>query len=325
MKLVDLHCPWFWQYAGETTILDASRKMPRPQQARMEGYLQAVLQAVLVCARPDWETRPDPFAELANLITRYESEFSGRLLIGPDDLARRASAPRDRLCYGVIAVGGLGAIIRETGDLPALARLFDRGARVFLLADPWPGRAGPDPLFDHGGLTTLGRDTLSALASLPDGEGGGRPILDLARLSLTSITQVLDWYRSSAERASRLPMMLGTLALDDPLLGESESLAGLRALGCVIGLEPGPDQGQGTNPLKHAIDTLAELPYLGVTGARGIAVGANLLGAKSVPAELAHPSAILDWLKTNFDPQTALELAQGAALRVLDRGCTIGI
>ena len=59
--------------------------------------LSATSAAVPSCYRraADWARQADPWAALGALIARVEAEFSGRLLIGPDDHARWGQVSRD--------------------------------------------------------------------------------------------------------------------------------------------------------------------------------------------------------------------------------------
>ena len=102
MRLIDLHCNWLWQYATETTLFDPA---VYPEVAgrlkQLDGYLLGTAATVLSCSRKpeDWAREADPWHSLGELITRYEAEFTGRLLIGPDDVG--AGAPSRRtVCAG---------------------------------------------------------------------------------------------------------------------------------------------------------------------------------------------------------------------------------
>src|SRR5436305_9674385 len=131
-RLIDLHTDWLLQYAPETTTFgpglyeEVARRL-----GQADGYLQGTSAAVLSCYRraEDWARQADPWAALGQLIARLEAEFPGRLLIGPDDLARCLD-DRDGLCWGVIGIEGFDALVRAPADLARLPGLFARGVRL---------------------------------------------------------------------------------------------------------------------------------------------------------------------------------------------------
>ena len=133
MRLIDLHVDWLLQYAGETTVFDpACYAGVNERLGQIQGYLQDTSAAVLACYRraDDWARHlANPWAALDELITRAEAEFPGRLLVGPDDLARWNAEP-DGLCWGILGVEGFDPLIRAPDDLGHLAGLFERGVRV---------------------------------------------------------------------------------------------------------------------------------------------------------------------------------------------------
>ena len=170
-RLIDLHCDWLLQYAGETTDFDPGFI---PESAaclgQAEGYLQGASASVIACYRDagDWARHPDPWLALGSLIARIEAEFPGRLLIGPDDFARWRDDP-EGLCWGVIGVEGFDALIRTPADLDRLARLFERGVRVFQpVYTATSLLAGSASSGDDRGLTDLGRAFLDTLAGSCD-------------------------------------------------------------------------------------------------------------------------------------------------------------
>ena len=171
-RLIDLHCAWLWQYATETTLFDPSRYVEVPQRlGRLDGYLQGTALTVLSCQRKpeDWERQGDPWSSLAALVSAYEAEFAGRLLIAPDDVARWCAEPADGLCWGTLGVAGFDFLIREPADLDHLPVLFERGVRVFQLAASAASLlAGTADTGDDRGLTDLGRAFLARLDELSE-------------------------------------------------------------------------------------------------------------------------------------------------------------
>lgn len=321
MRLVDLHCNWLLQYAGETTFLEPSSPVAAARLARLEGYLQSVAVTVLVCAPTDRAAHADRWQALGTMITRYEAEFAGRLLIEPDDLARHDESLRQGgLCFGVLGVGGLDRLVREAGDLDALARVFDRGVRVFqLVKGPGGSLAGSSEPGDDRGLCPLGRDCLARLAGLAVGHAGPRAIIDLSGMSSNATSQTLDWLNEDPNRAQRLPVIWGRGGLSDLGIAMPDNLLRLRAIGGVIGLSPGLPHHESPEALKRAIETIAEVPFLGQPGYQGIAVGADLFGLEQTLPGLENAPRIASWLAKNFDREAALELGRGAGMGVLLR------
>src|SRR4051794_17599820 len=129
MRLIDLHTDWLLQYATETTVFDpALYERARGRVGQSEGYLQGTWAAVVSCYRSadDWATRRDPWDALGALLARVEAEFPGRLLIGPEDVARWLDDPGG-LCWALIGVEGFDALVRGPDDLDRLPGLFERG------------------------------------------------------------------------------------------------------------------------------------------------------------------------------------------------------
>src|SRR5262245_61494730 len=109
MRLVDLHCDWLRQYATETTLYPDGLYAEIPARVeRLDGYLLGTSLAVLACGRKpkDWSSRPDPWGALGPMIARYESEFAGRILRDPAEVARWKTSPADGMCWGVLGVAG---------------------------------------------------------------------------------------------------------------------------------------------------------------------------------------------------------------------------
>ena len=116
---------------------------PRPTRTyvtrldQVDGYLTGTGIAVLTCGRRagDWTQQPDAWKTLGEMIARYEAEFSGRLLIGPDDVTRWSAEPPDGIGWGILGIEGFDALVRASDDLDRLPGLFRRGVRVFQLVE----------------------------------------------------------------------------------------------------------------------------------------------------------------------------------------------
>ncbi len=176
-RLIDLHCDWLLQYAQETTLYDPAHYPWVPGRiAQTEGYLGTTRAAILSCYRAadDWAAQADPWRALAELITRIEAEFSGRLLIDRDDWRRWQDDEPDGLTWGLIGIEGFDCLIREVGDLDRLSGLFERGVRLFQPVYGASSRLGgsAEPGDDRG-LTDLGRAFLQVLFDLVPSERGG--------------------------------------------------------------------------------------------------------------------------------------------------------
>lgn len=322
-RLIDLHCDWPLQYAGETTDFDA-RFYPGvgARLGQVEGYLQGTSASVFACYRDagDWAGCADPWLALGSLFARIEAEFPGRLLIGPDD-ASRWRDDSEGLCWGAIGVEGFDALIRTPADLDRLARLFEHGVRVFqpvyTAASLLAGSASPG---DDRGLTDLGRAFLDLLAGLAT-DDGPRPILDLAHLNPRSASDVLDWFEQDGARSKRLIPVYSHGALsqdgfDSPRFITAENLGRLRALGGVMGFTASPGFYPTADALKASIETAASLPFLGRFGYEGLAIGTDFLGVDKTLAGLGNVAGVVAWLESTFDRETASSLVSGNA-RVL--------
>jgi membrane dipeptidase len=329
MRLIDLHCNWLHQYATETTLHDPTIYAEMPGRLRwLDGYLLGTSAAVLACARmpEEWAKQADAWRSLGALLTRYESEFAGRLLCGSADVARWRAEPPDGLCWGVLAVAGLDFLIRVPRDLDRLPALFERGVRVFqLVAGPAGLLAGSDQPGDDRGLTELGRAVLARLAELaPGGEGGPRPIVDLAHLNSPSRADVLHWLENDWARSGSLLLVHshGRAHEVDPAEpggpGRQE-LERIRALGGVIGLTPCASAYPSPTELHAAIEALAAIPFEGRAGYEGLAVGTDLLGTDQPTPGLDDVPRIVRWLGRSFERPTASALAAGNARRLLLR------
>ncbi|WP_435019295.1 membrane dipeptidase [Tundrisphaera sp. TA3] len=331
MPLIDLHVDWTLQYAGESTTFDADLYpgvASRVGQA--VGYLQTTRAAIVSCYRraDDWARQPDPWAALASLIARIEAEFSGRLLIGPEDWARWDD-DRDGLTWGMIGVEGFDALVRSPDDLAHLPRLFDRGVRLFqptynetgLLA----GSAAPG---DDRGLLPLGVRFLEALLEVAPSGSGPRPIVDLAHLNPTSMADVLGWFESDAARSDRLILAYshGALAREGyeaPRALTRDNLVRLRALGGTIGLGVSPPFYSDPDQIRADVEAIAAVPFAGRTGAEGIAIGTDFLGVDRTLPGLGTAPEVVEWAGSRFDPATATALLQGSARALLARSAGV--
>jgi membrane dipeptidase len=326
-RLIDLHTDWLLQYAAETTVF-VPELYPgvADRLGQAEGYLQATRAAVVSCFRraEDWASQADPWAALGDLIARIEAEFSGRLLIGPADVARWLDDP-DGLCWGLIGVEGFDALVREAGDLDRLAGLFERGVRLFqpvyTSASLLGGSSAPG---DERGLTDLGRAFLQTLADLSADHEGPRPMLDLAHLNPTAASDALDWFEADAGRSLRiLPVYSHGAPRHDgfvsPRALAPENLRRLRALGGVVGFSVGPPFFEDAGSLKAAIEAAASVPFQSRPGFEGLAIGTDFLGVDRVLPGLANVPDVIAWLSATFEPDAALALIEGNARRLLLR------
>jgi membrane dipeptidase len=329
MRLIDLHCNWLCQYAAETTIFDPTLYADvQPRLRRLSGYLQGTALTLLYCGRkaPEWERRDDRWQALAELLALSEAEFSGRLLIGPDDVARWRAEPADGLCWGMLAVGGFDFLVGEPADVDRLSALFERGVRVFQLVDGLTSTlAGSAEPGDDRGLTDLGRAFLGRLGELDVSHAPrSRPIVDLALLNPRSLGEVLDWVESQSGSVGR-PLLIcshgGVSQSDFEIAGawRHEDVVRLRALGGVIALTPSPSFFRTPDDLKSAIEALAAIPFEGRSGYEGIAIGTDFTGLEQVMPGLAEVGEITNWIGRSFDRETAGRLAAGNASRLLVR------
>ncbi len=212
MRLIDLHCNWALQYAGETCHYAAGYAEIRPRLSQVDGYLTGTGLAVLVCGRApeDWAQQRDPWQTLGEMVARYEAEFPGRLLLGPDDVTRWNAEPPAGICWGILGVEGFDALVRQPDDLDRLPGLFERGVRIYqLVATDVNHIGGAAVPGDDRGLTELGLaflDRLDAIASSSEADGR-RPVVDLAELNLRTTEEVLNWYESEPTRPYRLPLI----------------------------------------------------------------------------------------------------------------------
>ncbi len=241
---------------------------------------------------------------MAELITRYEAEFSGRLLYGPADWTRWQDDP-EGLCWGMLGVAGCDSLIRGPDDLDRVPGLFARGVRVF------QALSAPDDETGRG-LGHLGRAFLQTLSDLGS-QHGPRPLLDLAGLGSQAVAEVLDWLEADPDRARRVIPVHSRGPLD------SEALGRLRALEGVVGLSvAGADH---TDPalLREEIEVAAAIPFGMRTGYEGIAISTGFLDTDVVSPDLSSAARVAAWLEATFPAGAAALLIHGNARALVGR------
>jgi len=333
MRLFDLHCDWLWQYAPETTLFDPACYADAPARLpALDGYLLGASAAILFCSRApdDWAGRADRWAALGDLIARYEAEFAGRLLIGPEDFGRCSTEPADHLCWGMMGIGGLDFLLREPGELERLAGAFERCVRVFQLvngADNLLG--GSDGLGDERSLTQLGIEVLERLLELAPrvGQGGARPVVDVAGMNAATLASVLDWFEHDGARSERLVLLsscgpLGAFTPTPPDMMDSKVAVGdnlrrFRTLGGVIGVSPGPPAVTSAERLRETVEVIAAIPFMGRAGYEGIGIGTNFMRLPEIPPELAGAERLTDWVLNSFGSEVGSELCERTGRRLL--------
>jgi len=318
MRLIDLRCHWFRQYYPELTNFDRSADADlKGRVSQLDGYLSETSAAVLLCSRTpaDWANTPEPWRLLADLIARYQAEFSGRILMGPDDAERWAKEPKNGLCWGLIGVDGFDFLIRSPTDLDRIPLVFDRGVRLFQAVATSNSQLGGslDPGDDRG-LTDLGKLFLERLLGLsnPPAPGSPRPILDLAGMNGRTMGDVLDWLESEPGRIDRIPLVVSRCAVAHPdALGDSSLLIPLdlvgriRALGGTLGLALGSPWIASEDDLLAQVKFLESIPYRGEPGTLGISFGTDYLGM-GVPAHgFRNAESIIKWVRQQLDPADA--------------------
>ena len=325
MRLIDLHVDWLLQYARETTVFDpALYPGTANHTSQLEGYLQTTRAAILACYRgaDDWARQADPWRALGDLITRIEAEFPGRLLIGPDDFDRWQD-DRDGLAWGMVGVEGFDALIRSVDDLARLPGLFDRGFRLFQpIYEKRSQLGGSSTPGDDRGLTDLGHGFLEVVVTLGLSESGPRPLLDLAHMNPSTMSDVLDWYESDPSRAQRCIPLYSHGSPVHPGFDSSraitlENLRRLRALGGHVGLTP--SFFQSTGQFKEAIELVASLPFEGREGSEGIAIGTDFMGVDTTLPGLGNADEVVAWVQANFDRAMAKDLFHDNALGLIAR------
>jgi membrane dipeptidase len=330
MRLIDLHCNWALQYAGETCQYDAAAYADvRTRLDQVEGYLTGTAVAVLTCGRraEDWARQPDAWKTLGEMIARYEAEFSGRLLIGPDDVARWNAEPPDGIGWGILGIEGFDALVRAPDDLDRLPGLFRRGVRVFQLvetaASALGGAAVPG---DDRGLTELGRAFLDRLDRLSRASGPSGPcsVIDLADLNSQATDEVLAWFESDPMRLQRLLLVRSHGTIETPhrkvMTGLSAAnLQRFRALGGVVGLSPGLPYFDSPEEFRDGIEGIAAVPFRGLAGYTGIGIGTDFLNLEHSLPHIENVLRLTEWLATNFTPDVATSLIRANTRELLLR------
>jgi membrane dipeptidase len=287
IRLVDLYCDWSRQYAAETTEYEGTLYPEVSDRVgRLDGYLLGASLTLLACARKpeDWSTQSDVWRSLGRMITRYEAEFTGRIIRDGGDVTRWRSAPADGLCWGVIGVAGFDSLVREPDDLDRLAPLFQHGVRVFQPVSASEGMLGGStaPGDDHG-LTDLGESFLARLVAMtPTTAPGPRPILDLAGKNARTLADTLRRLDEHPAPGAGLPLVVtrGTFGyrnLLEEAHPDARNLRDLRSRGGVIGLTPGLPGCETAEDVQRLIDLIAAIPFQGRSGYEGIAIGSDLL------------------------------------------------
>jgi membrane dipeptidase len=327
VRLIDLHCNWLRQYAPETmTFGPAPAYAEIPDRLKQQsGYMTATSAAILCCERApaDWELQPDPWLSLSDLIARYESEFAGRLLIGPADLDRWGAEPPDDLTWGILGICGFDYLVRDEADLKQLPAVFDRGVRAIQLVETANSRlAGSADPGDERGLTPLGRACLSEILALASpARGPCVPILDLAHLNPRSMSEVIDVIEAAVRSGALLLMYShGAVAhggFDTSRAIDATNLERLRSLGGLIGLTPAPPFHRSAEEFKAAIDQVATVPFEGRAGYEGIALGCDFLEIAEPLQHLADASQVVDWVSRSFDVDVASLVLETNARRLL--------
>ncbi len=327
MRLIDLHVDWLLQYANESVVFDPTLYAgAETRQGQASGYLQACRAAILSCFRrsEDWAGQSDPWRALGELITRIEAEFSGRLLIGPDDFDRWED-DRDGMAWGLIGIEGFDALVRSADDLPRVSGLFDRGVRLFQPVYTEANvLAGSSVVGDERGLTDLGYVFLETLLNLSDENSRPRPIFDLAHLNQRATSDVLEWFSADPDRLGRVLLVYSHGApahpgFDTPRALSIANVTRLRELGGIIGLGISPPFFQTSAEIKQAIETIAAIPFQGRLTHEGIAVGTDFLGVNQTLTGLSTADEVVDWFQSQFDRGTAKDLLHDNALSLIAR------
>jgi membrane dipeptidase len=282
---------------------------------------------VLTCGRRagDWARQQDAWKTLGEMIARYEAEYSGRLLIGPEDVARWTAEPPDGIGWGILGIEGFDFLVREPDDLDRLPGLFRRGVRVFQLVDTEASALGGAAVpGDDRGLTELGRAFLDRLAGLSRASdfSGPCPVVDLADLNSRTTDEVLAWFESDLARLDRLLLVHSHGTIETPhrpvVTGLSaENLPRFRALGGVVGLSPGLPFFDSPEEFRDGIEAIATVPFRGLAGYEGIGIGTDFLNLEQSLPHLENVSRLADWVTNNFRLDIAPLLVRDNALNLL--------
>ena len=334
LRLIDIHSNWLWQYASDTSTFDPGAYAEIPARLKQQtAYLTATSAAVLCAGRlpADWQGQADPWRSLGELITRYESEFAGRLLFDRSDLDRWNSEPPEALTWGILGVSGLDYLIREQTNLARLLGLFNRGVHVIQLVETFHSLlAGSADAGDDRGLTELGRACLTEIAALATGKPScPLPIIDLAQLNQRSRRETLDALEGPASLGRVLLMYShGAIAhpgFDGPRALDVESLTRLRARGGLVGLTPAQPFYQTPEDFKAAVERVAAIPLDGSAGYQGIAIGCDFLEWDQSLPGLGDAEQIVAWLSQSFESGAAALLIEASARRFFTKALGGGL
>ena len=326
-QLIDLHVDWLLQYVPDSSLFDPSHYPGvNDRLGQTAGYLQTTRAAILSCFRSsnDWASRPDPWRALVDLIARVEAEFSGRLLIGPDDFDRWED-DKNGFTWGLIGVEGFDPLIRSSADLSHLSALFERGVRLFqpvYTAESMLG--GSSVAGDDRRLTPLGLEFLETLLAVVSSPTGPRPLLDLAHLNSLTSSDVLDWFEADSTRADRvLPIHSHGTPVHPgftlPRALPTDHLRRLRALGGFVGISVSPPFFETSAQVQATIEGVAAIPFLGEPGYAGIGIGTDFLGVDRTFPDLANAEAVVEWCLAHFAKPFANALLHDNARKLFAR------
>ena len=326
-QLIDLHVDWLLQYVPDSSLYDpAHYPGVKTRLGQTAGYLQTTRAAILSCFRDqaDWAGRPDPWRALHDLIARIEAEFSGRLLIGPDDFDRWED-DKNGFTWGLIGVEGFDSLIRTAADLSHLPALFERGVRLFQPVYTAESLLGGSSLpGDERRLTPLGLEFLTTLLAIVQSPTGPRPLLDLAHLNPATSSDVLDWFETEPTRAERVlpiyshgtPLHLGFTL---PRALPTDHLRRLRALGGFVGISVSPPFFETAAQIRSTIEGVAGIPLRGEPGYAGIGIGTDFLGVDRTFPDLANAEGVVEWCLAHFAKPTANALLHDNARKLIVR------
>ena len=286
-RLIDLQIDWFRQYAPEIELPGCPSQDVRPRIPRVDEYFSHTSVAFVSCGKT------------ADLLPRVEAEFSGRILHGPEDLARFREDPSG-LTWAVIAFNDMQELTGWSAALERLPALFDRGVRLF----------SPFPRQDRG-LTDPGRDFLARLLGLSR-PGAPRPILDLARAGREAMGEILDWFEARDERTERI------LLIDRGVSMTRDDRARFRSLGGLTAVSITDPLAEASGDIREMIEGIADLPYRGRAGFEGIAIATGFLEADRTLPGLGNAGEVVAWLEETFDPTASRLLIEGNGRKLIE-------
>jgi microsomal dipeptidase-like Zn-dependent dipeptidase len=336
MRIIDLHARWPQQYAAD--LAGPESELARrigPRLSQLAGYLSGTAAAFLVCGPGvgNWPAGAGCWRRLGETLRLVEAEFSGRLLLGPGDVQRWRAEPKPPLCWGMLAVEGLGQVLGGEADLDRIHRLFQRGVRAFALAGWetdgagfWAANSSKIVLSD------LGQRCLATLVELgpPAGEVGPCPLLDLAGLDQKAISAVLDWIEADPSRGGRL-ILFRSRGGWDPIDSDSERpirclpawMERVWRLGGVIGLTPGAAGLETPAQALQAILDVGPRSFQGRPGWECIGIGTSFPEVERPAPGLETAGRIAGWLQSALEPAAARAVAWGNARRLIERAAGV--